>query len=122
MSGEKIGLLGQNGPNGFYAGDERSADEAGTSGISRRMLHGLTIIAVLIAFGCSIYGTVLAESPVIVLPFVTVIMWIVIHCFLIVFARKAHHEFNPPGWFIFVSSGNIVIQSLVVIILTLFKK
>jgi hypothetical protein len=119
MSGEKIPLVG---PTGFYTGDETFTGDAGTSGISRRVLHGLTIISVLIACGCSIYGSFQAESPLIILPFIVVMIWLFIHFLLLFFARREHHEFHPPAWFIFVSSGNIFIQSLVVIILTLFKK
>lgn len=122
MSNENVGLLSHQGQNGFYAGDEKSTDDGGSTGKSRRILHLLTIVSVLIAAGCTIYGVVQAESPLIVLPFVTVILWIIIHCLLIMFAGNPKHEFNPPGWFLFVSSGHIVIQSLVVIILTLFKK
>ena len=122
MSKENIGLLSHQGQNGFYAGDEKSTDDNGNSGKSQRILHLLTIVSVLIAAGCTIYGAVQAESSLIVLPFVIVIMWLIIHCLLIVFARNPKHEFNPPGWFLFVSSGHIVIQSLAVIILTLFKK
>jgi hypothetical protein len=122
MSGEKIPLTGSHTDNGFYGGHETSAGDAGTSGMSRRILHGLTIISVLIAGGCTIYGCFQAGSAVIVLPFSVVLIWLFIHFLLLFFARKEHHDFHPPAWFIFVSSGHIFIQSLVVIILTLFKK
>ena len=123
MSSEKIPLVGSKSiDNNYYTGAETSTGDAGTSGISRRVLHGLTIISVLIACGCSIYGSFQAESPFILLPFIVVILWLFIHFLLLVFVRREQHNFHPPAWFIFVSSGNIFIQSLVVIILTLFKK
>ena len=122
MSGEKIALVGPKGDNGFYTGQETSSGEPGTSGISRRILPGLTIISVLIALGCSAYGVIQTESPLIVLPFLVVMMWIIIHFLLLYFVRREEHDFHPPAWFLFVSSGHIFIQSLVVIILTLFKK
>ncbi|CAF0794717.1 unnamed protein product [Adineta steineri] len=122
MRSEKIPLTGSHVDAGFYTGREISTGDAGTSGISRRILHGLTIISVLIACGCSIYGSFQAETPFMILPFLVVLIWIFIHFLLLFFARREHHEFNPPAWFIFVSSGHIFIQSLIVIILTLFKK
>jgi len=103
----------------FYSGQEVSTGEIGAGGISRRILHGLTIISVLIASGCTIYGTVEVGSAVLVLPFLIVIIWLFIHFVLIFFAKNDEHDFHPPAWFIFVSSGQIFIQSLVVIILTL---
>jgi len=121
MSGERIPLTGsQPQPDSsFYTGQEISAGEPGSSGVSRRILHGLTIISVIIALGCSIYGLFQSDTPLIVLPFVVVILWLFIHFFLLFFARREHHDFHPPAWFIFVSSGHIFIQSLIVIILTL---
>ncbi|CAF3782850.1 unnamed protein product [Rotaria sordida] len=105
MSGEKIPLTGSNTNNSFYTGKEASTGEVGTSGISRRVLHGLTIIPVLVACGCTIYGAVQTQSAVVALPFII-----------------DHHNFHPPAWFMFVSSGHIFIQSFIVIILTLVKK
>ncbi|CAF2771719.1 unnamed protein product [Rotaria sp. Silwood2] len=122
MNDENIPLTGHKTDNSFYTGQETSTGEVGTSVISRRILHGLTIISVLIACGCSIYGSIQAESPFIILPFLVVIIWLFIHFLLLFFARRQQHEFHPPAWFIFVSSGHIFIQSLIVIILTLFKK
>jgi len=122
MRSEKIPLTGPYTDNGFYNGQETSTGDAGTGGISRRVLHGITIISVLIACGCSIYGSFQAESPFILLPFLVVMIWLFIHFVLLFFARREQHEFHPPAWFIFVSSGHIFIQSLIVIILTLFKK
>ncbi|CAF1201925.1 unnamed protein product [Rotaria sordida] len=119
MNGEKIPLVGSRTDDGFYTGQEISTGEIGTSGISRRILHGLTIISVLVACGCSIYGSVQAKSPLIILPFLVVIIWLFIHFLLLFFAQRQQHDFHPPAWFIFVSSGHIVIQSLIVIILTL---
>jgi len=122
MSGERIPLTGSQPDSSFYTGQETSSGEAGTSGVSRRVLHGLTIISVIIAIGSTIYGYFQADTPMIILPFVVVILWLFIHILLLVFARRESHEFHPPGWFIFVSSGNIFIQALIVIILTLFKR
>jgi hypothetical protein len=122
MKSETIPLTGSPGGSGFYTGHEGSIGEGGTSGMSRRVLHGLTIISVLVAFGCTIYGSVQAETPAMALPFSVVLIWLFIHFLLLFFARKEHHDFHPPAWFIFVSCGHILIQSLVVIILTLFKR
>ena len=122
MNSERIHLVGSHEDNNFYTGKETSTGEIGTSGISRRVLHGLTIISVLIAFGCSVYGSVQTESPFIILPFLVVLIWLFIHFLLLFFAQRERHDFHPPAWFIFVSSGHIFIQSLIVIILTLFKK
>jgi len=119
MSGERIPLVGSQPDSSFYTGQEISAGEAGTSGVSRNILHGLTIISVIIALGCSIYGFFQSGKPLIVLPFVVVIIWLFIHFLLLFFARREHHDFHPPTWFIFVSGGHIIIQSLIVIILTL---
>ncbi|CAF1166320.1 unnamed protein product [Rotaria sp. Silwood1] len=121
-SDEGIPLVRAQIDKSYYTGQERSTGEVGTSGISRRILQGLTIMSVLVACGCSIYGSVQAESPFIILPFLVVILWIFIHFLLLFFAQRQQHEFHPPAWFIFVSSGHIFIQSLIVIILTLFKK
>ena len=122
MRTERIPLVGSTAESSFYNKDEGSSGEPGTSGISRRILYGLTILSVLVACGCSIYGTVQSKSFFILFPFSVVILWLVIHCFLIFFLRGEQHDFNPPAWFLFVSSGHIFIQSLVVIILTLFKQ
>jgi hypothetical protein len=122
MSSERIPLVGSSTEDGFYTGEQRSAGEVGTTGVSRRILHGLTIISVMIAIGSTIYGYFQADTPMIILPFVVVILWLFIHILLLVFARRESHDFHPPGWFIFVSSGNIFIQALIVIILTLFKR
>jgi hypothetical protein len=122
MTSETIPLTGSPADSSFYTGDEVSTGEVGTSGISRRVLHGLTILSVLIAFGCTIYGAVQAESAVIILPFTVILVWVFIHFLLLFFTQRDHHEFHPPAWFIFISSGHIFIQSLVVIILTLLKK
>ncbi|CAF1012368.1 unnamed protein product [Rotaria sp. Silwood1] len=122
MNGEKIPLTGPITENSFYTGKEVSTGEVGSSGISRRVLHGLTIISVLIACGCTIYGLFQTKSAVIVLPFIIVLIWLSIHFLLLYFMRKDQHDFHPPAWFIFVSSGHIFIQSLIVIILTLVKK
>jgi hypothetical protein len=122
MNGEQVPLAGPNADSSFYTGQEVSTGEVGTSGISRRILHGLTIISVLIASGCTIYGSLQAGSAVLALPFLIVLIWLFIHFILLFFAQNDQHEFHPPSWFIFMSSGHIFIQSLVVIILTLFKK
>ena len=123
MSGERIPLTDPtSAENGFYTGEETSTGAVGATGASRRILHILTVISVLVAIGTSIYGFFEADTPLIMLPLVVVIIWLFIHIFLIVFARHETHEFHPPGWFIFVSSGNIFIQALIVIILTLFKR
>ncbi|UJR32162.1 hypothetical protein I4U23_019629 [Adineta vaga] len=122
MSGERIPLSSASVDASFYTGQEVSTGDSGTSGIARRILHGLTIISVLVAAGTTIYGSVQAESAVIVLPFIVVLTWLFIHFLLLFFSKKDHHDFHPPAWFIFVSSGHIFIQSLIVIILTLFKK
>jgi len=119
MSGERIPLVGHQTDNSFYSGQEISTGEAGTSGISRRILHGLTIISVIIACGCTVYGSLQAHTPYMALPFAVVLIWLLIHLLLLFFARREHHDFHPPAWFLFVSSGNIFIQSLIVIILTL---
>jgi len=120
MSGERIPLTGSNMDNSFYTGQEGSIGESGTSGRSRRVLHGLTIISVLIACGCTIYGSVQAGSVAIILPFIVVLSWLIIHFLLVLFSGNENHNFHPPAWFIFVSSGQILIHSLVVVILTLF--
>lgn len=122
MNRETQPLTGTSTDNNFYTGNEQSTGESGTRGVSKRILHGLTIISVLIAAGTSIYGIFEADTPLIILPFVAVVLWVIIHLLLIFFIRREKHEFHPPGWFIFVSSGNIFIQSLIVIILTLFKR
>lgn len=119
MSDERIPLAGSQQDNSFYSGQETSTGDVGTSGASRRILHGLTIISVLIACGCTGYGFITADTPLIVLPLVVVVLWLILHVLLLIFARGEKHEFHPPAWFIFVSSGNIFIQSLIVIILTL---
>src|ERR1700749_2185986 len=119
MSSEGIPLVGPQPDASFYTGQETSTGEIGTSGISRKVLHGLTIISVIVAFCCTIYGFFQVDTPLIVLPFVVVALWLVIHFFLLFFARREKHDFHPPAWFIFVSGGHIFIQSLVVIILTL---
>jgi hypothetical protein len=119
MDSEKISLVTPVLDSNFYSGQEISTGEIGTSGISRLILHGLTIISVLIASGCTIYGTIRAGSAVLVLPFLIVFIWLFIHFVLIFFAKNGEHDFHPPAWFIFVSSGQIFIQSLVVMILTL---
>jgi hypothetical protein len=126
MSAERIPLVGppatSSTENGFYTGEETSTGDVGSSGVSRRILHAMTIISVLVAIGCSVYGYFVAETPLIMFPLIVVIIWVFIHILLIVFARAEKHEFNPPGWFMFVSSGNIFIQALIAIILTPFKK
>lgn len=122
MNGEKIPLTGSYVDNNFYSGQEISTGEVGSSGISRRILHGLTIISVLIAGGCTAYGAVEGHSAAFLLPFMVVLIWLFIHVVLLYFIRTDKHDFHPPPWFIFVSSGHIFIQSLIVIILTLFKK
>ncbi|CAF1179503.1 unnamed protein product [Rotaria sordida] len=122
MIGEKIPLTGSNTNNSFYTGKEVSTGEVGTSRISRRVLHGLTIIPVLVACGCTIYGAVQTQSAVVALPFIIVLIWFFIHFLLLYFIQKDHHNFHPPAWFMFVSSGHIFIQSFIVIILTLVKK
>jgi hypothetical protein len=107
----------------FYGTNNRlSASETGATGSARRILHGLTIISVLVATGCSIYGLVQSQSGLIVLPFAVVLVWCFIHIVLLIFLRRAKDDFHPPGWFVFVSGGHIFIQSLVAIILTLFKQ
>lgn len=123
MRNEKIPLTGPGAADaGFYSGKEVSAGDTGTSGIARRLLHGLTTLSVLIAAGTTIYGSVQADSAFLILPFTVVLCWLFVHFLLLFFSKKDHHDFHPPAWFIFVSSGHIFIQSLVVIILTLFKK
>lgn len=123
MNRETIPLTGTSTDNNFYSGNEPSSGgESGTRGVTKRILHGLTIISVLIAAGTSVYGIFEADTPLIILPFIVVVLWGIIHLFLILFLRREKHDFHPPGWFIFVSSGNIFIQSLIVIILTLFKR
>ncbi|CAF0764556.1 unnamed protein product [Adineta ricciae] len=121
MSSERI-PLSSGIDSSFYAAHEVSARDSGTSGIARRIVPGLTIVCVLFAAGSTIYGSVQAESAAMVLPFTVVLCWTFIHCLLLFFSRKDHHEFHPPAWFLFVSSGHIFIQSLIVIILTLFTK
>jgi hypothetical protein len=122
MSSERIPLVGSPTENGFYTGEETSTGDIGSSGASRRILHGLTIISVLGAIGTSIYGLFEADTPMIILPLIVVILWLFIHVLLIIFARAESHEFHPPGWFIFISSGNIFIQAIIVMILTIFEK
>lgn len=123
MSYEKIPLTsGSNGDGSFYTGEERSIGSAGAGGLSRRLLHGLTIVSVLVAGGCTIYGSVEAKSGAMLLPAFVVSIWLIVHCVLLYFARNEQHDFHPPGWFVFVSSAHIVIQAIVVIVLTLFKK
>ncbi|CAF0936111.1 unnamed protein product [Adineta steineri] len=122
MNHEKLPLVTSNVDNSYYAGNERSTDDSGTNGRTRRILHGLTIISVLIAASFTIYGCVVAESAAIILPFFILSSWIFIHCCLLFFGQKEHHDFHPPEWFIFITSGHIILQSLLVIMLTLFKK
>src|SRR5579871_6007869 len=102
MNDEKKSLVRSQTDSGYYDGHEISTGEVGTSGISRQILHGLTIISVLIALGCSIYGSFQAKSPFIILPFFVIIIWLVIHILLLIFARREKHDFHPPAWFIFV--------------------
>jgi hypothetical protein len=122
MTSERAPLVASPTDNGFYTGQETSAGEAGTSGVSRRVLHGVTIVSVIIACACSVYGLFQADTPLIMLPLLVVIIWLFIHLILLFFARQEKHEFHPPAWFIFVSSGQIFIQSLIVIILTPFTR
>ncbi|CAF1025973.1 unnamed protein product [Rotaria magnacalcarata] len=119
MNGEKLHLVGPKTDNGFYTGTEQSTGEVGTSGISRRILHGLTVISVLIACGCTAYGSIQNKSAVFLLPLIVVLIWLFVHFLLLYFIQNDKHDFHPPAWFIFVSSGHIFIQSLIVIILTL---
>jgi hypothetical protein len=121
MNNETAPLTGTNPENGFYTGQEVSSGEVGSSGMSRRLLHGLTIISILGASICTIYGSVEAGSVVLVLPFVIILIWLFIHITLLFFARSEQHNFQPPSWFIFISSGHIFMQAIVVMILTLFK-
>lgn len=121
MSSERI-PLSSGVDSRFYAAHDVSAGDSGASGIARRIIPGVTILSVLFAAGSTIYGSVQAESAVMVLPFTVVLCWMFIHFLLLFFSKKDHHEFHPPAWFLFVSSGHIFIQSLIVIILTLFKK
>ena len=122
MSSERTPLTGASADDNFYSGEETSTGESGSKGVTKRILHGLTIISVLVAAGTSIYGIFQSDTPLIVLPFASVVPWVFLHLLLIFFARREEHEFHPPGWFIFISSGNIFIQSLIVIILTFFKR
>jgi hypothetical protein len=122
MNGETTPLTGSNMDNSFYTGQEGSIGEYGTSGKLRRVLHGLPIIFVLIACGFTIYGSVQAGSAAIILPFIVVFSWLIIHFLLLLFSRNENHNFHPPAWFIFVSIGQIFIHSLTVVILTLIKK
>ena len=121
MSGEKIPLGGNHG-TGFYSGSEQSGGEPGSSGFSRRILRVFTIISALVACGCSIYGIFEAKNAVIILPFIVVVLWLIIHFLILIFSRHEKEDFNPPAWFIFVSGGHIFIQSLIVIILTLVNQ
>jgi hypothetical protein len=120
MSDERIPLVGSQPDNSFYTGQETSTGEVGTSGGSRRILHGLTIISVIVACGGTVYGFFQSGTPFIVLPIAIVILWVLIHFLLLFFAKREKHDFHPPAWFIFVSSGNIFIQALIVTILTLY--
>jgi hypothetical protein len=123
MNGEKVPITTtvSSTENGFYTGQEVSTGSVGTTGISRRVLHGLTIISVFVASICTIYGSVQAASAAFLLPFFIVLTWLVIHFVLLYFAQNDQHDFHPPAWFLFISSGHIFMQSLVVIILTVFK-
>jgi hypothetical protein len=122
MTDEKLPLTGTNPENGFYTGQEVSGGDVGSTGISRRLLHGLTAISVLGASICTVYGSIQAGSVVLVLPFVIILIWLFIHLTLIFFAKNDQHNFQPPSWFIFISSGHIFMQAVVVMILTLYKK
>jgi hypothetical protein len=121
MESENLLATTPNTDNSFYTGKEASTGEIGTSGISRKILHGLTIISVLIACICTIYGSVIDASAVLVLPLIVTLTWLFVHFALLFFSNNDQHDFHPPAWFIFVSSGHIFIQSLVVLILTLYK-
>lgn len=122
MDGEKTPLAGPNPDSSFYSGKEVSTGNIGSAGLSRRILHGLTIISVLVASGCTIYGCVEGETAVFFLPFFITLTWLLIHFAFLYFAKNDQHDFHPPPWFVFISSGHIFMQALVVIILTLFKK
>jgi hypothetical protein len=121
MTDERLALVSNKNNNNFYSGQQVSSGEPGTNGISRYILHGVTVISVLIACGCSIYGVYQVKSLVILFPLIIVIMWFLIHLLLLFFSGNDKYMFQPPAWFIFVSSGHILIQSLVAIILALFK-
>jgi hypothetical protein len=119
MTDGKAPLTGTNPENGFYTGQEVATGEVGSSGMSRILLHGLTAISVVGASICTIYGSVQAGSAVLVIPFVIILIWLFIHITLIFFAQNDQHNFQPPSWFIFISSGHIFMQAIVVMILTL---
>lgn len=121
MNGENVPLIPSNGDNSFYTGKEGSTGEVGTSGLSRFIQYGLPIISMLVASGCTIYGTIQAKSILLALPFIIILFWLVIHFLLLYFIRNEKHEFHPPGWFIFVSSCHICTQSIIVAILTVAK-
>ena len=123
MADEKNPSTGTPNPdNTFYTGQEVSTGDIGSSGISRRILHVLTFLSLIAAGACTIYGSFEAGSAVLALPFFTVLMWLFIHLSLILFARNNQHEFHPPSWFIFVASGHLFMQSIAVMIITIFKK
>ena len=79
MSNEKIPLTGSNGDGSFYTSEESSVGSMGASGLSRRLLHGLTILSVLVAGGCTIYGSVEAKLGTMLLPLLVVVTWVSIH-------------------------------------------
>lgn len=123
MTDEKSPLTGTTNPdNNFYTGQETSTGDVGSSGMSRRILHVLTVLSLLAAGACTIYGSFEAGSAVFALPFFSVLMWLFVHLSLILFARSDQHDFHPPSWFIFVSSGHLFMQSIVIMVLTIFKK
>lgn len=122
MNGEKTPAPGTTPENGYYTGQETSTGDIGSSGLPYKILHAATLISVLVAFGCTISGSVQAESAIFFLPFLLTLMWFFIHLALLYFSKKDQHNFSPPAWFVFISSGHIFMQALVVIILTLFKK
>ena len=124
MTDEKTPLTGTNSnpENHFYTGQEGSTGSVGSSEISRRILHGLTLAAFLAAIGCTIFGSVEAGSAVLALPLFTLLMWLFIHLSMLLFARGDQHDFTPPSWFIFFASGHFCMQCVAVMVLTIFEK
>lgn len=124
MTDEKTPLTGNNSnpDNNFYTGQETSTGFTGSGEISRRILHGLTLVSFLAAIGCTIFGSVQAASAVFALPLFTILMWLFIHLTLLLFARNDQHDFSPPSWFIFFASGHLIMQCIGVMVLTIFNK
>ena len=120
MTQESLPLIGSNAEQHFYSGKANSIDESGLIGTFRRLFHGLTIISIITTIVCTIYGSVHSQSGVFILPLIVVCMSLGIHLTLFYFSRQQKHDFHPPGWFIILSNGQVVLQAIVVVVLTPF--